>query len=571
MLSRSLVLAAALLSGAAASQPVVDGVLDEWGAPLHADAAGDGSPVDLGRLWAASDEGYLYLAFEVGAEVNLQNDNTLALYLDTDDDASTGEPVAGIGAEVRYAFGARSGTATLDGYAPAAIDYRTLGLISAPTVTSSRFEVALRRDAAVAGVPLFSGPTVRVALVDGGGDVLPDAPGGVLVPLGSEPPARPAADLGRRSGDLRVMTYNVLRDGLFQDALIDRFRRLFQAVDPDVVALQEVYAHDASDAASRLNALVPGTTWYGAGAPGIDAMVVAQYPVLETASLCERPGVPSSCNVAALLDLGDGRRLYVVSMHPPCCTNDAGRQAEFDLLAAHLRDARASGALASSTPVVVAGDMNLVGDRRQVETLLTGSIADVGRFGPSARPDADGTALADAAPRTTGLPAVFTWINDGDQFPPGRLDYVVYSDALLELGNGFALYTPGLTAEELAQHGLDAGDTAASDHLPVVQDFAFVGTTGTEGPPDVGVVMESVGPNPARSFVTVRYRLGRACAVRLVVLDALGRAVRVVEPGGREAGPHAVRLDVSGLAAGAYVVRLEAGGEAVSQRVAITN
>lgn len=566
-----LALLAATAVRPARAQPVVDGALDEWAAPLYADAVGDGAAVDFGRLWGAGDAEYLYVAFETGAEIGLQNFNEVTLYVDADGDASTGEGVAGIGAEFSYAFGTRAGTATLPGRAPAPVDYRTLALVSAPTVTADRFEVALRRDASVGGVPLFTGPAVRVALVDRrpGGDALPDGQGGVLVPLGSGPPARAAVDLGRREGDVRVMTYNVLRDRITQAEHRGRFERVFQSVRPDVVALQEVYANDAADLAAFLGGLVPGTAWYGAGAPGTDAMVLSQYPVLEATPLCERPGVPASCNVAALLDLGGDRRLYVVSMHPPCCTNDAARQAEFDLLAAHLRDARASGALAPSTPVVVAGDMNLVGDRRQLGTLLTGSIVDTGRFGPGAAPDADGTALADAAPRTTGRPADFTWINDADQFPPGRLDYVVYSNALLEPGNGFALYTPGLTEDELARYGLLADDTAVSDHLPVVQDLAFRASTETGHVPMSGAALESVGPNPSWGAVTVRYRLDGPGPVRLVVLDALGRTVRVVESGDRGAGPHAVSIDVSAMAAGTYVLLLEAGGHVSSRVLAV--
>lgn len=556
------VVVVAALAPRARAQTLVDGVLGEWGAPLYADAGGGGSPVDFGRLWGAGDAEYVVLAFETGAEVNLQTSNAITVWLDTDGDASTGEAVAGIGAEASYAFGERSGTAALPGRAPVPIDYRTLRLVSAPTVTSDRFEVAFRRDATVAGEPLFRGDAVRVVLTDGdGGDVLPDGPGGVLVPLRSEPYARPAVDLGKRKGDVRLMTYNVLRDRITQPEFRGPFERVFGAVRPDIVALQEVYASDASNLAALLGGLVPGTTWYRAEALGTDAMVLSQYPVLDVTPLCERPDLPTSCNVAALLDLGAGRRLHVVSMHPPCCTNDRARQAEFDLLAAHLRDARASGALAPETGVVVTGDMNLVGDRRQLETLLTGRIADTGRFGPGAPPDADGTALADAAPRTTGLPADFTWVNDGDRFPPGRLDYVAYSDAVLEAGNGFALYTPALTEHELAEYGLEADDTAVSDHLPVVQDLAFRASTETGRGPASGAVLESVGPNPARGLVTVRYRLDRLGPVRIAVLDVLGRTVRVVKDGGRAAGAHAVVVDVGGLAAGAYAVRLDAAGQ----------
>ena len=570
---RVLLGAAFLACTPARAQVVVDGVLGEWDAPLYADATGDGSTLDLGRLWGGSDVEYLYLAFETGAEVGLQNFNSLTLYLDTDDDPATGEPVAGIGAEVRYVFGARSGVATLSGRGLTALAPSDLGFISAPTVTADRFEVAVRRGTTVGGAPLFPGSRVRVVLVDGtGGDVLPDEPGGVLLSLRDDPPVRRPVELARRApGDLRVLTYNVLGDGLFREELEPQYRRLLAAIDPDVVAVQEVYRHDAGAVAARMSALLPGTEWYGGGVEGSDVAVVARLPVISTASLCARPDVPTTCNVA--VHLGPGARakagLYVVSMHPPCCTNDIGRQVEFDLLAAHLRDVRASGALPPETPVVVAGDMNLVGDRRQVQTLLTGAIVDVDRFGPGAPLDVDGTALADAAPPTTGRPADFTWINDGDTYPPGRLDYVVFSDALLEARNGFALYTPGLTPEELTHYGLEAGDSAVSDHLPVVQDLAARVGTSVDGALGAGGDLGLPSPNPVRDLATVRYRLDRPGRVRLVLLDALGRVVRVVEDAARGAGPHAAVVDVSGLAAGAYVLQLEAGGRVSARGLAV--
>ncbi|HMB70033.1 MAG TPA: endonuclease/exonuclease/phosphatase family protein, partial [bacterium] len=124
--------------------------------------------------------------------------------------------------------------------------------------------------------------------------------------------------------------------------------------------------------------------------------------------------------------------------------------------------------------VIVAGDLNLVGWRRQLDTLLHGTIENPVEYGPAAPPDVDGTSLADAHPyHTTGL-ADWTWHGSDSPFPPGRLDYVVYSDAALELAGGFVLWTPDLAPAELEAAGLRADDVPeASDHLPVVADFRF--------------------------------------------------------------------------------------------------
>jgi len=178
--------------------------------------------------------------------------------------------------------------------------------------------------------------------------------------------------------------------------------------------------------------------------------------------------------------------MSVVSAHPPCCDKEEARQRELDGIAAWMRELVTPGGalepaggpplefdLPEGTPIVIAGDMNLVGGARQVRTLTDGDIADEKTFGPSRPVDWDGTPLADARPRVAGDGGVFTWRDSRSSFSPGRLDYVVYSDSVLELRRAFVLETSELTAEELARYGLRPDDTLeASDHLPVVADFA---------------------------------------------------------------------------------------------------
>jgi hypothetical protein len=61
----------------------------------------------------------------------------------------------------------------------------------------------------------------------------------------------------------------------------------------------------------------------------------------------------------------------------------------------------------------------------------------------------------------------YTWHDDNIAFNPGRLDFMIYSDSVLRLGNHFVLFTPVMTADSLAAYGLQPQDVpAASDHLP---------------------------------------------------------------------------------------------------------
>ena len=82
---------------------------------------------------------------------------------------------------------------------------------------------------------------------------------------------------------------------------------------------------------------------------------------------------------------------------------------------AFVRDARTPGGqidLDTGTPVVITGDLNLVGFARQLETLLTGDIADEGAHGPDFTPDWDGTDLLDVIARQTEKRMSYTWRRD---------------------------------------------------------------------------------------------------------------------------------------------------------------
>ena len=60
---------------------------------------------------------------------------------------------------------------------------------------------------------------------------------------------------------------------------------------------------------------------------------------------------------------------------------------------------------------------------------------------------------------------------DNLYFPPGRLDYIVYSDSTAEMRQSFVLDTAILSDAALDAAGLRRSDSLASDHLPVVLDI----------------------------------------------------------------------------------------------------
>ena len=79
-----------------------------------------------------------------------------------------------------FNFGERDGTLSFDGN-NFNIDHDNIDLVTAPTVTSNIFEIAISRDITVFGQNIFSAPTLKIVLEDDvlNGDRLPNSAGGV--------------------------------------------------------------------------------------------------------------------------------------------------------------------------------------------------------------------------------------------------------------------------------------------------------------------------------------------------------------------------------------------------------
>lgn len=466
-----------LLAHAGARDIRIDGLFGDWaGAPvLHTDPAGDSgvSPVDFRRLWAANDGERLLLRFEVTVEVTLQESNSLVLYVDKDNSGATGLNIGGIGADWRWNFGSRSGQLyTLGGLPSTTFNWLPAEMRQAPTEAAPEFEVAFLRSAVVSGQTLLPGSTVRLLLrneVSGVQDTLPDASQTVSYTFDPAPvPPPPAIPLGRLDPlHVRLLSHNVEFDTLFDNT--PPHGRILQALAPDVILYQEIYDHTAAETRDLVASHLPGT-WHAAG--NGDCQVISRWPITTTRAL--------DGNIGARIDLPDETYacdLYVVSAHPPCCTNNAGRQAEIDRIMGWVRDLMTAGGLETLpglTPIVIAGDMNLVGFSQQRRTLLTGDILDNATHGPDFPPDWDGSAQTEAVPIHCAGRDAYTWRSDPSAFAPGRLDFIGYTDSVAALGRHFALWTAAMAPGDLAAAGLQAGDSAAAaDHLPFVADLSL--------------------------------------------------------------------------------------------------
>lgn len=467
----------------------VDEEGDDWEniSVRHTDPEDDGDGVDLERVWMAHDEDFLFLRLELGEAINLQEESELTLYFDADNNPGTGRQTLGLGAELAWTFGERSGQVFRDG-SSREVSHADLGFASLPTVRSETFEVAFDRSVAPGDSRLFEGDTLRVGLSNDG-DRLPDDDGGLGYILTDAETTLDAPTLdGPDASAVRLLSYNSTnnfdlgRSAIFIEDRQPSFRRIFDATGPDVIAFQEVY--DQTEAQVETTAegelgLSEGWEW---AKQNPDLVLGSRYPILDTYAI---PGYENFNSGAFLLDAQEalGSNLLVINMHPPCCnygpeegepSRNAQRQRVVDGVIAFIRDTKQGEGpfdVAPNTPIVVLGDMNFVGAARQPQTLRTGEIVNTDRFGPPTAPDWDNSALLDTKPRQVASPMHTTWIDAESSFPPGRLDYAFVTDSVLEVVHEFVLYTPALPEDVRASHGLRADDTVtASDHLPVVID-----------------------------------------------------------------------------------------------------
>ena len=555
---------------------VLDGFFDDWGAvaPAWTDRSGDagGSGIDFGRLWLADDPRYLYLRFEVGPELLLNDGNNLNLALDTDNNAATGQSVNGIGADFVWRPGQKSGTFYY-GATRVTVHWNDCGFIGLPTVSGTAFEVAFRRDALPDGThalfPGGSGTIIRVLLRDTGtgGDLLPNTGQTLSYPFArgspiTETPARLARQLAT---DLRVITWNVLSDGPWNGTLQPKFQRQIQAVIPDIISFQEIYNHTPEVTRTLVASWLPGT-WYAAG--NNDCITISRYPVLGS--------WPLDGNLAVYVDTEEaiGKRTLVINVHLPCCTADAGRQQEIDRILAFIRDAMTPGGslnLPAGAAILFMGDTNLVGGSARLTSLLTGNISDNATFGPDFAPDWDGGPLTDIISRQIERRLCYTWLSTTGTFWPSRIDYLVYNDSAVSPANHFVLDPSEMSADSLAAHGLQAADAGASDHRLHCVDLRVESPSGSDpdAPGPVGLHADDrlrcwMAPNPSTGMARLGMAVGRTTTLRLTVFDAAGRHLADPFGGEQEYRPGSWTLQWDNRAAagqalppGIYFVRLD--------------
>jgi len=461
-------LAFALASLCLAAQPVdLDGRFDEW---------------SEGR-WAIADEEAVYLRLRTPEPVTLQQAPwTVSIFIDADASGETGRRFAwddaGLGVELRLDMSPPHEGAIGNGVAAARIDtqngqrYGSDAFSWAPTHAADAFEIRIPRSTLNLRGPV----ALRVSALDIDGNPV-WTQGAVQLDLPSldETPSDADAEVpAKPDGAIRVVSWNVLWGSPMRNA--EGFDRLMRALRPDVLLLQEWDDRDRDappyseqEIADWFNYTEDEPVWSAIKGGERGVAVVSRHTLerIDTRTLQPAPaGDPEvdmdrGVRVAAArvrTPLGD---LVAASLHLKCCGGlhgfeDAQRLAEARAIRETLRREVRDD---PPTMVVIAGDFNLVGSPAPREMLASGT-------------DADGSDLAVADTVNLGRRVRISWRNEGDRFPPGRLDYALVGEAGARIVNAFILDTASLSDEALRKSGLQRHDTDISDHLPMIIDLA---------------------------------------------------------------------------------------------------
>ncbi|MEZ6242646.1 MAG: GC-type dockerin domain-anchored protein [Phycisphaerales bacterium] len=335
--------------------------------------------------------------------------------------------------------------------------WNTGPLIAQPSFASDRFE--LRTDLAIAGAS--AGDMVNITF--GGASASDSTTPPIALTLGGDGPVLHEGSTDRAPcADFRLASLNTLNTG-FQDQT-PGLLRVVDSVDADVYCFVEEYGGSATAVMNVLNSIDPtenGLPWNVR--KNNDCVIASQH------TLVSAPSYDNSY-VAAVVDMGSpARSVLVLAIHPKCCgsigsSEDLRRIEQAGFMLQTIDEVR--NALPASplfpyrdAPVIVAGDWNLVGSRTPLDMLTDPSLPGVEWLHiPKIGADDATTWQANSA---------------GTAYPPGILDYIVFSADKLGVLNRFVLDSRLLSPSQLAALGLQAGDSGASDHDMLVADFAF--------------------------------------------------------------------------------------------------
>ncbi len=535
----------------------IDGLFEDWNSSLatYTDTSESVSGINLLEMQVTNDEAFLYIKIKANIEFDLTDDlipQAIRLYLDTDNNVNTGYSIQeGYGSEVGVIFKELFAHYNVDPYSQ--INFGGLKLRVAPTVTSDEFEIAIGRNQIPDGSnPLFTSSTIKILLRnDANFDKLPNT-GSTFSYTFDETPIAPYIPINLNKSnpsDIRLLTYNTLFNGLNDIDRINNFEEIIKAIAPDIIGFNESWSTPVNHVKSLFDTWFPlGTSdgWYVEKLDG--QITVSRWEIIQQWNSLTR-------QFPVLIDLPSSypTDLLFTNAHLNCCGADQNRQDQADQYAAFILDAKSPGGiitLEADTPFIYSGDLNLVGYSQQLTTLKTGDIQNTATYGVGGALDWDDTDLKEENCLQSDLRMGYTWRSDGEGFPPGKLDFIIFSDHTLTAEKSFVLQTEVMSAERLAQFNLNEFDTiSASDHLPVIADFSINESLSTAQPLFADSV---IFPNPTNGFIHIDLKVSDNYHIQ--IFNTIGAVVLT-----KNIMAKSTVLNLKSLPSGFYMISIQNG------------
>ena len=522
-----LILSFALNITAQSSPIIIDGKFDDWTDNLstYTETLETGTDIDILEIQATNDTEFLFLRVKLNQEINLNNDmitQNLRVQIDTDNNPNTGyNAQVGFGSEIGILF--KEMKVYHNATNPVSyLNYTEIGFRSAPAYTSDEFEIAIPRNAAPNGLALFSSQTIRILFqnTSTNGDDIPNSGDYFSYTFDDTQTYNyNTIDINKEnSNHIRVLSYNTGHDGLINTDTSEYFKNIIQSLNPDIIAFQECPNTQWYQVKDSLNNWLPlgnGNTWK---VRKLNSQITAsKYTISHywgISPYVNDNGETIYSQLATLIDLPSSYPKDVLItnshlIHNLNVINDPTtidfvrsnniRQKQVDEYIQFILEAKSTTnnvnyavggyiTLPYNTPFIQTGDFNMYGYKQQLTSLTTGEIINTTEFGQGVPLDWDNTDVKNELALQTDKRMAYTWRRDKNHFyineygdevinyhiPPGKLDYFMYSDAVIQIEKSYVLQTEVMSTDRLTLYNLNQNDTKlASDHFPIIMDFSI--------------------------------------------------------------------------------------------------
>jgi len=346
-----------------------------------------------------------------------------------------------------------------------------------------------------------------------------------------------------------VVTWNIEWFPKSGQTTVDYVTQIIEALDVDLIAMQELDDRDAFDGMMADLADYVGyhESGYFAGLAYIyDPSAITVNDIYEIYTT--QPYWNYFPRSPVVMDLSfEGESIFVINNHYKCCGDgvlDYGNTGDEEY-----RRYRANELLKQYI------DANLPDGK----VILTGDLNDILTDAPAH--NVFQMFLNDPGNYLFVDMAIAQGSSDGWSYPnwPSHLDHILVTDELFDaLGNaGSEVAT--IMIDDHFPGGWWGYDSNVSDHRPVAMrlDFADPSAAGTPAPAHLRLTSY---PNPFNPRTVISFELETEDPVHLSIFDAMGQEIEVLVDGPMNEGRHRVEWDAGDLPSGLYFSKLTAGG-----------